>query len=123
MPALIKGLPPTPIVKPEWHEMTLVFRFDSGRVHAEDAMRYGNFAVHCAIPGEKDETLVVVTHIPTRLAVVRVTSTEDAAKIAERLWERCRDAFVEVDNVKFEKIPADVLAWIKQCVVERRYVT
>lgn len=122
MPKLLVSAagPVIPVVKPEWREQTLIFRHTSGRVEAVDAMAYGCLAVHGALPGETGAP-VVVTHAPTKLAIVRVNEVEDAVAISERLWETCKPAFVTPDkDVDRSKIPPDVVEWIKQCNQQRK---
>ncbi len=115
------GPPPTRTL-PEWEETTVVFRFDGGRVVVEDGWRYGTLAVHPTLPDER-EVLIAVTHLPTRYkAVLRVKEVEDGIACAEHLWDKCSGLLVGGDELDPSKVPADVVAWIKRCDKERKYV-
>jgi hypothetical protein len=115
MPTLVRASLPQQdvIVDPEWQERTLIFRFDSGGVHAEDGWWYGTLAVHASLPGEPD--LVVVTHTSTRLAILRLKEVEDAIAAAEILWRECRGAWRYADDVDITKIPPHMIDWITRC--------
>lgn len=119
-PVPTRRLPATPVVKPEWVERHLVFRFPSGRVHAQLASWYGTLAVHPALPSEVDSSLYIVTHTPTRLAIVKVATIEDAVTIAEYLWDNYRLAFYQIDDVDKTKLPPNVVEWIGRCNKEKR---
>lgn len=126
MPKLLvsAAAPTVPTVKPEWRETTLIFRHQSGRIEAVDAMAYGCLAVHGSLPGEPATSApVVVTHSPTKLAVARVDEVEDAVAIAEHLWDTCRAALVTADKcVDVGKMTPETIQWIKQCNQQRRHV-
>ena len=121
MPKIITAALPlveTPPPEPEWQERTLVFRLPTGRVLAEDGWRYGELFVHGALPGDPD--LVCVTHVATRLAVLRVVEVEDAIAGAEILWRECRGAWRYADDVDLTKIPKHIETWVRKCNNERK---
>lgn len=120
MPIVPVRPPVAPTVLPEWEERTMVFRYSSGAVYTCDCWQYGTLACHPTLPDELHQ-LVAVTHVPSKLAVVRVREVDDAVAIAERLWETCRDAWIR-DEVDKTRIPADILKWITDCNLQRRKV-
>ncbi len=120
-PLTIQPVAPPPMA-PTWQECTYIFRRACGSIFTTDAWRYGTFFVHVTLP-EEERVLFVLTHGPSRIAVVRVEAVEDATEIAEFLWTNYREAFCHPgEEVDKAKIPADVIQWIKKCNTERRYV-
>ena len=66
---------------------------------------------------------VVITHAPTKLAIIRLEEVEDALRATERLWDLCRPAFVTPDKtVDKTKITSEAERWIRQCNLEKRCV-
>ena len=113
--------PPPSKTLPEWQETTIVFRLNSGGVHAEDGYKYGTLVVHPTLPSEK-EVLFALTHIYTRhSAILRVKEIEDGIACAEQLWDKCGPLLVN-DELDPVKVPANVVEWIKRCNRERKFV-
>lgn len=112
-----------PALKPEWRETTLVFRFESGAVLAVDGWRYGTLVVHPVLPTEpRGAALMCVTHAPTRLAILRIDSPEEAMTAAEWLWEVCPKAWTRPDyEVDRASIPAAVEQKCRQVNVLRKF--
>lgn len=114
-----------PVQKPEWQETSIIFRDDCGTVRAVDGWRYGTLGVHATQDGDlsKGVAEVTVTHLTSKIAIIRVTEVEDALAVAERLWELCRPAFCSAtDEPDRSKIPEAVVGWIKRCNQERKLV-
>lgn len=105
--------PPPPVLAVEWQEQDTVYRLPGGRVIVLESLRYGSLAVHATLPD--DPGTIVLTHLPSRIAIVRVETVEDAVAIAERLWDVCHTAWTDVWDVNKSKIPADVEQWIRRC--------
>lgn len=121
MPQLIKiGPPPAPTLKPEWNERTLLFRGPGGTVVQADGMRLGTLHVHPTLDAQPVQGFAV-THAPSKLAVAIVDGLDDAIAVAERLWQTCAAAFVQVDREPDKsKIPSATVEWIKRCNRSRR---
>lgn len=119
------GPPRLPPRKPTWESRSIIFRLPGGNIEAIDGWCYATLGVHVTPEWIGDDTLatVTLTHIPSRKAVVRVDSTEDAIAIAERLWDKCGEAFVRPgEDVDFTKVPQDVIDWVRECMKQRRHV-
>ena len=103
------GLPPAPPPPPaQWRELTVVFRRKCGDVKAVDGVALGTLAVH---PAWDADDCAVITHLPSKLAVARMSSIPDAVQATEWLWAQCRVAWLEEDVDK-SKLTAEVLQWI-----------
>jgi len=127
VPKIITAAMPTtnaPPPEPEWQEQTLVFRLPNQHIITEDGWRYGELFVHGALPGEMPERadLVVVSHVATRLAVLRVKEVEDAIAGAEILWTECRGAWRYCDDVDVTKIPDRIREWVRECNRQQKLV-
>ena len=124
MPKIINAAMPAPTApppEPEWEERTLVFRLSGGRIHTEDGWRFSELFVHASLPNDGAD-LVNVTHVATRLAILRVREVEDAIAGAEILWNECRGAWQYADEIDKTKIPSRVEAWIRECNNQKKLV-
>lgn len=111
--------------KPTWTECTVIFRETCGRIRAVDGVRYGTLAVHVTQDGnlEQGAAPVTVTHTPSKTAVGRTATVEDAMALAERLWDEAREALHHPgEEIDRSKIPAATMDWLRRCFLERRCV-
>lgn len=115
MPFITVGPPKAQVVEPEWFERTFIFRLNGGGIHAEDGYQYGTLGVHPTLPNEKEQ-LVSVTHVPSKLSIMRVSTIEDGLKATEMLWAQARDVWklYDPDEVR-AKLPPNIATWIKEC--------
>lgn len=121
MPLVPIGPPKVKKTAPQWAEMTIVFRQPAGNLLTEDGIRYGTLAVHPSL--NPSDPAVTVTHLPTKLAVIKVKEVNCAVAFTEQLWDRCSEAFSRPgDDVDRSKIPANVLQWILRCSAQQRLV-
>ena len=114
MPQLIATLQsaPTERVKPEWLERTIVFRRPGGNVVTIDGWVYGTLAIH-ATWDSSDLQPVTITHMPSRLAVARLSDVDEALAQVEWLWDVCPLQWVE-ETVNPTQLPAEITQWAQE---------
>lgn len=110
---IVVSPPKQPEALPSWVEASFVFRFKCGLIKAVDAWKYGCLYLHVTLPDEKKQCFVL-THGPSKLAIVRVKNHEDAVKIAEFLWKNYKAVF-SAEDVDRKLLPPDIVKWLHEC--------
>ncbi len=92
---------------PQWQDVTLIFRQESGRVLAIDGQRYGPLAIHESLDGSPTYS---VTHCRSKKRLCRVSDSQEAIAKCAWLWVQCPRAWDD-DEVRIELLSQSVVEY------------